>query len=266
VHGRCAGRASCGQGGRRKKQGAAPNIRHSRGRLACCGGGETRGACRTARPRPFCAAMAGQIFGEQNKQVGGGRASFELKKTCAIAEKGPHKFTPRLAILNPELWPSNVAHLHVDMIVPRVALPPASLPASWPTPNYNNPVTRGPALLVVNSVFLGLSSIFVLLRIHVRCFVVKKFSWDDLFICIGLVSPPLPGGFQLTGQLLTIGLNICVDLGGLKYGWNRHTYDIPLAWLPRTSAPWSKKLLTAVQLPSSWRILRRYSPQCLHSP
>jgi hypothetical protein len=79
--------------------------------------------------------------------------------------------------------------LPFNMIVPRVVLPPAAVIASWPAPNYENPATRGPALLVLNSVFLAISSIFVLLRVYTRVFMVKSFGWDDLYICIGQVRP-----------------------------------------------------------------------------
>jgi hypothetical protein len=31
--------------------------------------------------------------------------------------------------------------------------------------------------------------------------------------------------------VLSIGVNVTVDLGGISYGWNRHVWDIPLGWL-----------------------------------
>jgi hypothetical protein len=62
-------------------------------------------------------------------------------------------------------------HLHVFV---RMRLPPAEILLSWPSPNYENPKTRGDALLIVNSVLIGLTVITVGLRLctlkreHVR--------------------------------------------------------------------------------------------------
>jgi hypothetical protein len=44
-------------------------------------------------------------------------------------------------------------------------LPPSDVLESWPTPNYQNPETRGDALLIVNSVLIGLTVITVALRL-----------------------------------------------------------------------------------------------------
>jgi hypothetical protein len=58
---------------------------------------------------------------------------------------------------------------------------------AFPPPNYDNPKTRGNALTVVDSVFLAVALIFLLLRLYTRLFVRKWFGWDDVFICLAFV-------------------------------------------------------------------------------
>jgi len=79
--------------------------------------------------------------------------------------------------------------------------------AQWPKPNYDNPVSRGPDLYVINSVFIVVAGTLVVLRIYTRVFVTHFFGWDDGFIIAGLI-------FAI---ILTIG----VDLGFSRYGWDR---------------------------------------------
>ncbi|EMD65931.1 hypothetical protein COCSADRAFT_86419 [Bipolaris sorokiniana ND90Pr] len=68
-------------------------------------------------------------------------------------------------------------------------LPPASVVLSWPTPNYDDPVTRGPALIIVNSVFITLTFLI----------------------------------------LFAVCLTIVVLLANKSYGWDRHVWDIPIS-------------------------------------
>jgi hypothetical protein len=71
------------------------------------------------------------------------------------------------------------------------SIPPAVI-LSWPTPNYNNPVKRGSALLVVNIVFLVIVIIVVSLRLYTRLWIKRWFGSDDAFIILALVgSTPL---------------------------------------------------------------------------
>ncbi|KAF1365915.1 hypothetical protein EJ07DRAFT_53053, partial [Lizonia empirigonia] len=93
-------------------------------------------------------------------------------------------------------------------------LPPVEVILSWPTPNYANPVTRGNALLVVNSIFIALVVIFVGLRMYTRLIIKRWFGLDDVFILLALV--------------FSIGLTAVVLLANQRYGWDRHLYDIRL--------------------------------------
>lgn len=66
-------------------------------------------------------------------------------------------------------------------------LPPPSVVASWPTPNYTDPVTRGNVLLIVNIVFQGLATIAVAGRLYSR-YIKKWFGIDDVLIVLAYVS------------------------------------------------------------------------------
>lgn len=67
-------------------------------------------------------------------------------------------------------------------------LPPVEVLLSWPTPNYENPTTRGDALLIVNSIFLSLAVITVSLRMYTRLMIKRWLGIDDVFILLGLVK------------------------------------------------------------------------------
>jgi hypothetical protein len=86
-------------------------------------------------------------------------------------------------------------------------LPPVDILLSWPTPNYDNPVTRGPALVIVNSIFISLATITVAARIYTRIVIKRWFGIDDVFILLAL--------------LFTLGLTAVVILANQRFGWNR---------------------------------------------
>jgi hypothetical protein len=86
-------------------------------------------------------------------------------------------------------------------------LPPVDVLLSWPTPNYDNPVTRGPALVIVNSIFISLATITVAARIYTRIVIKRWFGIDDVFILLAL--------------LFTLGLTAVVILANQRFGWNR---------------------------------------------
>jgi hypothetical protein len=73
-------------------------------------------------------------------------------------------------------------------------LPPAEVLLGWPAPNYDHPVTRGPALLILNSVLIGLVTITVGLRLYTRIWIKRWFGIDDVFIILALVSSGIPYG------------------------------------------------------------------------
>jgi hypothetical protein len=97
-------------------------------------------------------------------------------------------------------------------------LPPVDVLLSWPTPNYEDPVTRGPALVIVNSIFVALAVSTVAARLYTRIVIKRWFGIDDIFILLAL--------------LFTLGLTAVVLLANQRYGWDRYVahrlpeYDI----------------------------------------
>ncbi|KAK3113861.1 hypothetical protein LTR53_008436 [Teratosphaeriaceae sp. CCFEE 6253] len=90
-------------------------------------------------------------------------------------------------------------------------LPPLPVLLTWPTPNYDDPVTHGPALLIVNIVCISLVIAAVLGRLWSRLVVKQWFGVDDSLILLAL--------------LFTVGMTIVVILANEAYGWNRHEWD-----------------------------------------
>lgn len=59
---------------------------------------------------------------------------------------------------------------------------------SWPEPNYDDPVTRGPGLVVAGAVFGALGTVLVALRVYTRLRITSTFGLDDAFIIIAGVG------------------------------------------------------------------------------
>lgn len=64
--------------------------------------------------------------------------------------------------------------------------------ATHPTPNYIDPETRGPGLLICNAVLFALAFVFVAARVYTRTHVSGGFGLDDLFIVAAIVCRPIP--------------------------------------------------------------------------
>lgn len=66
-------------------------------------------------------------------------------------------------------------------------LPPPSVMATWPKPNYEDPVTRGHGAIIVNVVCLSVALIVTLLRLYTRLRITCSPGLDDIFIVAALV-------------------------------------------------------------------------------
>ena len=66
-------------------------------------------------------------------------------------------------------------------------LPPLEVIASWPLPNYDDPITRGPAPIIFNLVLFPLVCFFIALRMYTRLCISKSFGLDDWLILATLV-------------------------------------------------------------------------------
>ncbi|KAK4156080.1 hypothetical protein C8A00DRAFT_12896 [Chaetomidium leptoderma] len=91
-------------------------------------------------------------------------------------------------------------------------LPPPDVVASWPDPNYINPVTRGPAIIIVELITLPVALICLGLRLYVKVKTIGRSEWDD-WMMVG-------------GAFFGIGVTICVVLAFARYGWDIHVWDL----------------------------------------
>ncbi|KAK8049835.1 hypothetical protein PG994_011565 [Apiospora phragmitis] len=92
-------------------------------------------------------------------------------------------------------------------------IPPPSVIASWPKPNYVNPESQGPAGAGVGSTLIVLVTVVLLLRLYTRQWISKGFGLDDILIICAYV-PAL--------AFMVIGL-----VAERKLGWGRHVWDVP---------------------------------------
>ena len=66
--------------------------------------------------------------------------------------------------------------------------PNAEVIASWPAPNFKDPITRGPALTIINAIFITLVILVVGLRFYTRLRITRSLGLDDWVIALSLVS------------------------------------------------------------------------------
>ncbi|KAK1707760.1 uncharacterized protein BDZ83DRAFT_724513 [Colletotrichum acutatum] len=83
---------------------------------------------------------------------------------------------------------------------------------SWPPPNQVDPESKGPSLLIIESISLSIALICILLRLYVRTFMMRKSWWDDW----------LKVGAAIFSILVTVCVIVDTDL---RYGWNIHVWD-----------------------------------------
>ena len=62
--------------------------------------------------------------------------------------------------------------------LPALALPPGV------TPNFANPENKGPTLVIVGAILLGLVVLALANRAYSKLYIVQKASWDDLTISL----------------------------------------------------------------------------------
>lgn len=65
--------------------------------------------------------------------------------------------------------------------------PPPEVVASWPRPNYVNPETRGPDLIVAGVITLVFAVVCLVLRMYVRLRIMRKTELDDWVMVVATV-------------------------------------------------------------------------------
>lgn len=86
--------------------------------------------------------------------------------------------------------------------------------ASWPKPNYIDPETRGPALLITCTTLSAIGLIVVAARIYARVFITKAPGLDDAIIVLAL--------------LLAIGSSVLATYGAEVLYVGHHIWDVPV--------------------------------------
>ncbi|KAK4188901.1 hypothetical protein QBC35DRAFT_179944 [Podospora australis] len=94
-------------------------------------------------------------------------------------------------------------------------IPPPEVKASWPKANYENPETRGPALLIIQLIMLPIAIIVILLRFYVKIGIMGKIELDDWLMVVA--------------ALCGTGVTVCVILASSLYGWSKHVWDLGYA-------------------------------------
>lgn len=92
-------------------------------------------------------------------------------------------------------------------------LPPPEILATWPAPNYVNPVTRGNAVLIVNVSLFAVALLVIIIRLYTRLRISKSFGLDDWLITAAMVP-------STTFAVLSI-------LAEKVFDFNRHIWDLP---------------------------------------
>ncbi|GAB1318381.1 hypothetical protein MFIFM68171_08591 [Madurella fahalii] len=89
---------------------------------------------------------------------------------------------------------------------------PPEVQATWPSPNYIDPETRGPALLIVQLITFPIALLCLALRLYVRLVIMRKSGWDDWLM--------------VAATMFGTGLTVCVMLASSLFGWDVHVWDL----------------------------------------
>ncbi|KAI9807205.1 MAG: hypothetical protein M1825_005923 [Sarcosagium campestre] len=98
---------------------------------------------------------------------------------------------------------------------------PGQQPPVGVVPNFVNPESRAPKLIVANAICIALALVFVIMRLITRIFVVKSMGADDYMCIVATVLLP----FLLLWLKFSARLRWFVMT---DYGLGRHQWDVPL--------------------------------------
>ena len=134
----------------------------------------------------------------------------------------------------------------------------------WPKPNYVDPVTRGPALTIVNIIFIILVFLVVGLRYYTRLRITHSFGQDDIVIGLSVVCHVSHASYYVSmaniSQIPTFALTVVVLVADNNFGWNRHSWD-----LHAKNGPSGYKLCLSAQILFFWAAtLNKMSLLCFY--
>ena len=127
--------------------------------------------------------------------------------------------------------------------------PPLDVVITWPKPDYIDPVTHGPSLMIVAIIFTPLMLLAVGLRFYTRLSLTQNLDVDDVLIGATTISPV--NRHQCSNAILTVScfkiptlaFNLLIILSDARYYGTRHIWDIPT-----TSGEKVLKIFLAAQL------------------
>ncbi|TID13469.1 hypothetical protein E6O75_ATG11385 [Venturia nashicola] len=115
----------------------------------------------------------------------------------------------------PDCRPVSLVFVYAqDLLAMRFNHP--ELLATWPKPNFVDPVTRGPILYVINGIFFALATLTIAIRLYTRVFVRKWVGLDDYLIVFAWLCS--------AGDMAT------VFWGYHRLHWDRHIWDVPASF------------------------------------
>lgn len=91
---------------------------------------------------------------------------------------------------------------------------PPEVIASWPAPNYVDPETRGPGLVVASTLLASLGILMVAARLYSRFLITKAAGFDDALIVLALA--------------FAIALSVLVIIGNKVWLSGYHIWDVPV--------------------------------------
>jgi endonuclease/exonuclease/phosphatase (EEP) superfamily protein YafD len=102
-------------------------------------------------------------------------------------------------------------------------LPPLSVILTWPKPNYDDPIKRGPEMYIISAIFLTIATLALGTRLYARLFVRRWFGLDDVFVVLAYVCPPIRRNAQLADitKIGSLGVTTTVTQATRKYDWVR---------------------------------------------
>ena len=65
---------------------------------------------------------------------------------------------------------------------------PIEVIASWPSSNFDDPQVRGSGLIALTGVMIAIVTLFVLMRLYVRIFILRWVAADDVFMALAYVG------------------------------------------------------------------------------
>lgn len=93
--------------------------------------------------------------------------SLERVHHCNWHHHPPLHSTIMASVISADVDPAHLANY------------PALLPPHGLIPNFVDPYTRGPVIIIVDSILIALMMIFVVVRIYIKTCINRKVHWDD---------------------------------------------------------------------------------------